>query len=55
MAYRDRSVALVIPARNEERLITPTLESVPPFVDTIYMVDHGSTHQAPEAVGKSTQ
>lgn len=41
--YRDRSVALVIPARNEERLIGPTLDGAPPLIDRIYVVDDGST------------
>ena len=40
--YRDKSVALVIPARNEERLIGPTLDGVPPLVDRIYVIDDGS-------------
>lgn len=40
--YRDRRVALVIPALNEERLIRPTLESVPAVVDKIVVVDDGS-------------
>jgi glycosyltransferase involved in cell wall biosynthesis len=45
VAYRDHSVALVIPARNEQRLIVPTLESVPDIVDAVYVVDDGSTDQ----------
>lgn len=40
--YRDKSTALVIPARNEEKLIRPTLESVPEYVDRVYVVDDGS-------------
>jgi glycosyltransferase involved in cell wall biosynthesis len=41
--YRGKSIALVIPARNEERLIGPTLESVPELVDHVYVIDDGST------------
>lgn len=41
--YRDKKVALVIPARNEERLIRPTLEAVPQLVDKVYVIDDVST------------
>ncbi len=41
--YRDKKIALVIPARNEERLIRPTLEAVPELVDKVYVVDDVST------------
>ena len=40
--YRDNKIALAIPAHNEERLIGPTLDSVPDYVDRIYVVDDGS-------------
>jgi glycosyltransferase involved in cell wall biosynthesis len=43
--YRGKTVALVIPARNEERLIGPTLQSVPEVVDHVYVIDDGSTDQ----------
>jgi glycosyltransferase involved in cell wall biosynthesis len=33
----------VIPARNEERLIRPTLENVPELIDKVYVVNDGST------------
>ncbi|MBU1077898.1 MAG: glycosyltransferase family 2 protein [Spirochaetes bacterium] len=41
--YRKKRIALVIPARNEEKLIKPTLLTTPKFVDRIYVVDDGST------------
>lgn len=41
--YRDRRVALVIPAYNEERLIRPTLENVPGLIDQVYVVNDCST------------
>ncbi len=41
--YRDKKIALVIPAHNEERLIRPTLEAVPDFVDKVYVIDDVST------------
>lgn len=41
--YRDRSIALVVPAHNEEKLIGPTLQNVPAAIDRVYVVDDGST------------
>ena len=41
--YRGKTIALTLMALNEERLIRPTLESVPEFVDCVYFVDDGST------------
>lgn len=41
--YREMTIGLVIPARNEEKLIRPTLESVPELVDRVFVVDDGST------------
>ena len=40
--YREKTISLVIPAYNEEKLIVPTLQSVPDLVDRIYVVDDGS-------------
>ena len=37
------NVAAVIPALNEERLIARTLDSVPEIVNTIYVIDDGSS------------
>ncbi len=48
--YREKRVGLVIPAHNEEKLIVPTLESVPAFVDTVYVVDDASTDHTGERV-----
>ena len=41
--YRGKTIALTAMALNEERLIRPTLESIPDFVDRVYFVDDGST------------
>jgi len=40
--YRDKKIALVIPAYNEEKLIKPTLENVPDLIDKVYVVDDNS-------------
>ena len=40
--YRGKTIALVIPARNEERLIGPTLDGVPDLIDRVYVVDDAS-------------
>ncbi|MCW4050732.1 MAG: glycosyltransferase family 2 protein [Candidatus Bathyarchaeota archaeon] len=40
--YKDRRVAVVVPAYNEEVLIRPTLETIPDYIDVVYAVDDGS-------------
>jgi glycosyltransferase involved in cell wall biosynthesis len=40
--YAEKTIAVVIPAYNEERLIGMTLKSVPSFVDKIVVIDDGS-------------
>lgn len=40
--YRSLSVAVIIPAFNEERAIARTIQSVPGFVDRIVVVDDAS-------------
>lgn len=40
--YRDKKISLVIPAYNEEKLISRTLESVPALIDRVYVVDDAS-------------
>ncbi len=41
--YRGHTTAVVIPAYNEEGFVADSIESVPPFVDHVYVVDDGST------------
>lgn len=48
--YRNKSVSLVIPCRNEEKLIIPTLQEVPEFVDKIFVIDDKSTDKTAELV-----
>lgn len=40
--YRDKSVGVVVPAYNEEKLIVATLDSIPDYVDKIYVIDDAS-------------
>ena len=48
--YAGKHVTLVIPAYNEERLIRPTLEHVPEYVDRVIVVDDASTDRMAEVV-----
>jgi glycosyltransferase involved in cell wall biosynthesis len=40
--YRNKKVALIVVAHNEERLIKPTLEKARDFLDTIIVIDDAS-------------
>lgn len=40
--YRKNKISLVIPCRNEQRLIKPTLLHVPKLIDRVYVVNDGS-------------
>jgi glycosyltransferase involved in cell wall biosynthesis len=44
---KNTSIAVIVPAYNEELLIKETLEAVPPFVDRIYAIDDGSRDRTP--------
>jgi glycosyltransferase involved in cell wall biosynthesis len=48
--FEGKSVAVVIPAHNEEKLIVATISGVPGFVDRIVVVDDRSTDGTPTAV-----
>lgn len=41
--YRNRTIAIAVPAYNESGLISQTIESIPDFVDRIFAVDDAST------------
>ena len=41
--YRDKTVAVVVPAYNEEKHIGLVFESMPDFIDAVYAIDDAST------------
>ena len=48
--YKDKVIAVLIPAFNEEKLIKRTIESVPNFVDKIVVTNDASTDKTKEIV-----
>jgi glycosyltransferase involved in cell wall biosynthesis len=40
---RDKKISLIIPCKNEEKIIYRTVKAVPEYVDEIIVVDNGST------------
>ena len=48
--YKRSTIGIVIPAYNEENLILKTLESIPSYVDKIYVTDDCSTDRTSELV-----
>jgi len=41
--YRDHTIGVVIPAYNEAGFVGDVIDSIPAFVDRVYVVDDGST------------
>jgi len=53
--YLEKTIAVVIPAYNEEKLIAKTIASIPDFVDTIIAVDDASRDQTANIVKKEAE
>ncbi len=48
--YRDQTVAVIVPAYNEEKLIGKVLKTIPSFIDHIIVVDDASNDRTGEVV-----
>ncbi|RCV66043.1 Glycosyltransferase involved in cell wall bisynthesis [Methanophagales archaeon] len=48
--YNGYKIGVVVPAYNEEKLIKVTIETIPDFVDRIYIIDDGSTDNTPNII-----
>jgi glycosyltransferase involved in cell wall biosynthesis len=43
MTYREKTVSVVIPAYNEEGYVGRVIDTIPEYVDRVYVIDDGST------------
>jgi glycosyltransferase involved in cell wall biosynthesis len=48
--YREKTIAVIVPAYNEEKLIGKVLETVPIFIDHVVVVDDASSDRTGEVV-----
>lgn len=48
--YKDAKVAVVVPCHNEEKLLSKVLDTMPDFVDRIYVVDDASSDGTAEII-----
>ncbi len=49
----NKSISLVIPAKNEEKNIKQTIKSAPSYIDEIIVVDNGSTDKTAQVAEKA--
>ena len=50
--YRGRSIGVVVPAYNEELLIAKVIQTMPDYVDRIYVIDDSSTDRTYEVAAE---
>ena len=48
--YKEHSIGVVIPTKNEENHIKDMVETLPDFVDKIYVADDGCTDRTAEII-----
>ncbi|MBM4338339.1 MAG: glycosyltransferase family 2 protein [Deltaproteobacteria bacterium] len=48
--YRDKKIAVIVPAYNEEKLIAKVLKTTPSFVDHIVVIDDASSDRTGEVI-----
>ena len=48
--YHDAAIAVVVPCYNEEKLVTRVLETMPDYVDRVYVVDDRSQDRTVEVI-----
>lgn len=53
--YKEKKIAVVVPAYNEKDLITQVITTIPDFVDRIYAVNDASTDETGEILNKLTE
>jgi glycosyltransferase involved in cell wall biosynthesis len=53
--YQEKSIAVVVPAYNEEKLIAKTVKSIPDFVDKIIVVNDASDDKTHDIVSESAR
>ncbi len=53
--YQEKSIAVVVPAYNEERLIGKTVQEIPGFVDKIIVINDASTDNTAQTVSEKAK
>lgn len=53
--YQGKTLSVVIPAYNEERLIKITLDSIPNYLDKIYVIDDGSSDNTFQIINNAAE